>query len=118
MWVVFDDSPLRGATPLRFYDHGRWDVRLLSARGEVICVGFNLGEHPQVLARPGRLTTATIAGWANSMHRMGYDHVLLELKPGQAQVTSLSDAAKLMTSCTGQAPLGEPALVVELVKTK
>ena len=118
MWVVFDDAPLLGATPLSLFDHGRWDVRLLSARGEVICVGFSLGEHPLVLARSGRLPTATISNWASTMHRMGHDHVLLELKPGLLQVTSLRDASELMASCACQEPLGALASVVDLVINK
>lgn len=117
MWVVFDNAPLPGATPLSLYDHGQWDARLLAARGEVICVCFDVAEHAVVLARPGRLPAATIAKWADAMHRMGHDHVLLVLKSGLSQVTSLNDASELMASCT-QEPLGESAPVVEFVKIK
>ena len=117
MWVVFDDAPLPGATPLRLYDHGRWDARLLAARGEVICVCFDEAEYPLVFARPGRLPAATIARWADTLRRMGHDHVLLELKQGQPQVTSLTDASVLLASRTAAEPLGVPASIIALVVT-
>ena len=115
MWVVFDDAPLPGATPLTLYDHGRWDARLLAARGEVICVCFDEAEYPLVFARPGRLPAATIARWADTLRRMGHDHVLLELKQGQPQVAALNDASKLLASRTAPVPPGAPAPVMALV---
>jgi hypothetical protein len=92
MWVVFDDAPLPGATPLSLYGHGQWDARLLAARGEVICVGFEFGEHPQVLAHPGRLPAETITNWANAMRRMGHDQVLIGAAHDRTEFMSLAMA--------------------------
>jgi hypothetical protein len=118
MWVVFDDAPLSGATPLRLYDHRRWDARLLAARGEVICVCFDQADYPLVLARSGRLAVATISRWSNTLHSMGYDHVLLELKPGPPRVTSLTRANVLIGKRINQKSTGVLAPVIKLVTTK
>jgi hypothetical protein len=118
MWVVFDDAPLPGATPLSLYDHGRWDARLLAARGRVVCVCFNEAEQPLVLARPGRLTDRAKTSWADTMRRIGHDYVLLELKPGEAEVNSLLEALEVLGAGNDFAPTLASATVVNLMKTK
>lgn len=114
MWVVFDDAPLPGATPLSLYGHGRWDARLLAARGEVICVGFEFGEHPLVLARPGRLPSATITRWADTMRRMGHDQVLIGAARDQTEFMSLAQAATWLTMRAAPTMDLPPATVVNL----